>query len=49
MNADLPPIPPGHIWIEVYDFPSALQALELLIEYILLSNTSQYPNDGDNV
>lgn len=27
--------PPGHIWIEVMDLPSALLALELLLEHHL--------------
>ncbi len=49
MNSDLPPIPPGHIWLPVCDFPSALLALEILLDYIRTAEPTSDAPDYDEV
>ena len=47
MNPLLEKIPPGHVWIEVEDFPSALAALSTLIEQNLQFNAGSAADDSD--
>ena len=42
-------IPPNHIWISVYDLPSAISALNLLLEYIRNFVGDQGSSDADEI
>lgn len=42
-------IPPERVWLPVWDLPSALEALEFLIDYILRFDGTPFPSDHDEV
>lgn len=49
MNPLLEKIPPGRVWIETEDLPSARLALEVLLEHKVQQNDEQYPCDSDTL
>ena len=49
MTPLLQEIPPGRVWVEVVDLPSALMALELLTEHAKQSNTEFLSCDSDTL
>ena len=49
MNWEFNDVPPGQFWIPVWDLPSALLALDLLIGYIRNYAGSNETPDQDNV
>ncbi len=49
MNPLLQTIPTGHIWIEVLDLPSALLALEFLMDHAKQCNSDFDPCGTDTL
>lgn len=49
MNPLLLNIPPGQVWIEVMDLPSALLALDLLVEHSMQCDKERHPCDSDTI
>lgn len=50
MNTEDYSVPPEHVWIPVWDMTSAIQGLNVLLEYILhYDETIQYYQDNDSV
>ena len=49
MNSENTQIPPEHIWIPVWDMPSAIKGLEFLLDYILQFDGSSIIHDHDEV
>lgn len=49
MSDELQSLPPGRVWLPVYDLPSALQALELLRAHCVYFAAAESSSDHDEI